>query len=131
MDMDSGKEPACQCRRHMRLGYDPWVRKIPWSRKWQPTPVCLPGKFHGQRSLALGSQSRTRLSMQAGSLTLLTAPVASLFTLSALFAAPRVGQAWAESLEEDLRSHRSCKHVYSLLAGMQLRHSNGHNITIS
>ena len=31
---------------------DPWVRKIPWGRKWQPTPVFLPGKFHGQRSLA-------------------------------------------------------------------------------
>ena len=29
-----------------------WVGKIPWSRKWQPTPVFLPGKFHGQRSLA-------------------------------------------------------------------------------
>ena len=31
---------------------DPWVGKIPWRRKWQPMPVCLPGKFHGQRSLA-------------------------------------------------------------------------------
>ena len=31
---------------------DLWVRKIPWSRKWQPTPVSLPGKFHGQRRLA-------------------------------------------------------------------------------
>ena len=31
-------------------GFDPWIRKIPW-RKWQPTPVFLPGKFHGQRSL--------------------------------------------------------------------------------
>ena len=30
---------------------DPWVRKIPWSRKWQPTPVVLPGKFHEQKSL--------------------------------------------------------------------------------
>ena len=30
---------------------DPWVRKIPWRRKWQPTPVFLPGEFHGQRSL--------------------------------------------------------------------------------
>ena len=30
----------------------PWVRKIPWSRIWQPTPVLLPVKFHGQRSLA-------------------------------------------------------------------------------
>ena len=35
-----GKESACQCRRH---GFDPWVRKIPWGSKWQPTPVFLPG----------------------------------------------------------------------------------------
>ena len=47
----SGKESTCQCRRCWRPGFYPWVRKIPW-RKWQPTPVCLPGKFHGQRSLA-------------------------------------------------------------------------------
>ena len=47
----SGKESACQCRRHKRHGFDPWVRKIPWSRKWQPTPVFLPGKVHGPRSL--------------------------------------------------------------------------------
>ena len=44
----SGKESTCQCRRH-RL--NPWVKKIPWRRKWQPTPVFLLGKFHGQRSL--------------------------------------------------------------------------------
>ena len=43
-----GKESACQCRRR---GFDPWVRKIPWRRKWQPPPVFLPGEFHGQRSL--------------------------------------------------------------------------------
>ena len=48
----SGKESACQCRRHKRHGFNPWVRMIPWRRKWQPTPVLLPGKFHGQRSLA-------------------------------------------------------------------------------
>ena len=45
----------------MRFGCDPWVKKIPWSRKRQPTPVFLPGKFHGQRSLAgysLGSLKR-------------------------------------------------------------------------
>ena len=47
----SGKEPACQCRRHKRCGFNSWVRKIPWRRKWQPTPVCSPGKFHGQKSL--------------------------------------------------------------------------------
>ena len=34
-----------------RKWFNPWVRKLPWSRKWQPTPVLLPGKFHGQRSL--------------------------------------------------------------------------------
>ena len=32
--------------------FDPWVRKVPWSRKWQPAPVSPPGKLHGQRSLA-------------------------------------------------------------------------------
>ena len=35
-----------------RCGFDPWIRKIPWRRNWQHTPVFLPGKFHGQRSLA-------------------------------------------------------------------------------
>ena len=44
----SGKELACQCRRH---GFDPWVRKIPWRIKWQPTPVFLPGESYGRRSL--------------------------------------------------------------------------------
>ena len=34
-----------------RPGFDPWVRKIPWRRIWQPTPVCLPGKSHEPRSL--------------------------------------------------------------------------------
>ena len=48
----SGKDSTCQCRRRRRLKFDPWVRKIPWRRKWQPTPVFLPGEFHGQRSLA-------------------------------------------------------------------------------
>ena len=47
-----GKEPTCQCRRHKRYGFNPWVGKIPWKLAWQPTPVFLPGKFHGQRSLA-------------------------------------------------------------------------------
>ena len=32
--------------------FDPWVGKIPWRRKWQPTPIFLPEEFHGQRSLA-------------------------------------------------------------------------------
>ena len=71
----SGKEPACQCRRHNKtrvrsLGREdplekemathssvlawelPWVGKIPWRGEWLPTPVFLPGEFHGQRNLA-------------------------------------------------------------------------------
>ena len=42
--------PAMQGTQESRL--DPWVGKIPWSRKWQPTPVFLPGESHEQRSLA-------------------------------------------------------------------------------
>jgi len=38
----SGEESACQCR---RCGFAFWAEKIPWRRKWQPTPVFLPGKF--------------------------------------------------------------------------------------
>ena len=49
---DSGKESACQWRTHRRHKFDPWVLKIPWSGKRQPTPIFLPGKFHGQSSLA-------------------------------------------------------------------------------
>ena len=45
----SGKESTCQRR---RCGFDLWVQKIPWRRKWQPTRLFLPGEFHRQRSLA-------------------------------------------------------------------------------
>ena len=44
----SSKESTCQFRRR---GFNPWVRKIPWWRRWQPTPSFLPGKSQGQRSL--------------------------------------------------------------------------------
>ena len=47
----SGKEHACQCRRLKRHGFNPWVRKIPWSRKWQPNSSPLAGESHRQRSL--------------------------------------------------------------------------------
>ena len=57
----SGKEATYQCR---RLGFDPWVRKIHWRKKWCPTPVFLSGKSHKQRSLlgykkSMGWQSWT------------------------------------------------------------------------
>ena len=47
-----GKEATCQCRRHKRHRFSPWVGKIPWRRAQRPTPVFLPGEPHGQRSLA-------------------------------------------------------------------------------
>ena len=45
------KNPHLQCRRHRRHRFNSWVGEIPQRRKWQPTPVFLPGKFHGQRNL--------------------------------------------------------------------------------
>ena len=56
----SGKEPARQCRRPKRQGFNPWVRKISWRRAWQPTPVFLPresprAEEHG-RLQSMGSQ---------------------------------------------------------------------------
>ena len=45
----SGKEPTCQCRRH---GFNPWVEMMPLRKKWQLTAGVLPGKSHGQKSLA-------------------------------------------------------------------------------
>ena len=47
-----GKESACQCRRCKRCEFNPWVRRFPWRRRWQPTPVFLSGESNGQRSLA-------------------------------------------------------------------------------
>ena len=47
----SGEESACPCRGSRRCGFNPQVRKIPQRKKWQPTPVYLPEKSHGERSL--------------------------------------------------------------------------------
>ena len=47
----TGKESTCQCRRCRIHGFYPWIRKISWRRKWQPPPVLLPGKPHGQKIL--------------------------------------------------------------------------------
>ena len=60
-----------QCR---RPGFNPWIRKSPWRRKWEPTPVFLPGEYHGQEKpgglQSMGSQSRTRLSHSCPGITL-------------------------------------------------------------
>ena len=55
----SGKESACQCK---RCGFDPWVGKIPWRRKWKSTAVFLTGKSHGQRRV---TKSPTQVSTPA------------------------------------------------------------------
>ena len=61
-----GKESACQCRRHKTQEFAPWVKKIPWRRKWQPTPVFLPGKSRGggawRATICVAAKSWTRLS---------------------------------------------------------------------
>ena len=41
----SGKESACH---EGDWGFNPWVGKIPWRRKWQPTPIFFPGEFYGE-----------------------------------------------------------------------------------
>ena len=56
----SGEESACQCKILGRCRFSPWVRKIPWRRKWQATPVFLPGESHEQRSLVDYSQRVTK-----------------------------------------------------------------------
>ena len=53
----SFKELTCQYRRHKKLGFDSWVRKIHRRRTWQPTPAFLPGESQGQRMLG-GLQSK-------------------------------------------------------------------------
>ena len=68
----NGREPASQCRRRRRPGFNPWVRKIPWSRKRQPTPVFLPRKSHDRRAWQATvhrvAKSQTCLSMSTWSL---------------------------------------------------------------
>ena len=44
--------PVCQCGRCRRNRFNLWVKKIPWRKAWQPTPVIFPRESHGQRSLA-------------------------------------------------------------------------------
>jgi len=55
----SGSDGKASCLQCGRPGFNPWIRKIPWRRKWQPTPALLPGKSHGQRSV-VGYSSRGR-----------------------------------------------------------------------
>ena len=60
----SGEESTCQCRRHKRCRFDPYVGKIPWRREWQPTPVFLPEKSHGWAAVHGVTKSWSQLSGQ-------------------------------------------------------------------
>jgi len=50
-DFPGGSDGKASCLKYRRFGFSPWVGKISWRRKWQPTPVFLPGKSHGRRNL--------------------------------------------------------------------------------
>ena len=85
----SGKESACQWRRRW---FDSWVGKIPWRRKWHPTPVFLPGKPHGQRSLMGyspwgGKESETTEWLKNNNTAALQCPV-SPWRVSQLYVCP-------------------------------------------
>ena len=56
----SSKESACQCKRWQIPGFNPWVWKMPWRKKWQLTQVFLPEKSHGQRNYSPWSHKRVR-----------------------------------------------------------------------
>ena len=65
----SGKNSTCQCRRCKSHSFYPWVGKVPWRRKWQPTPTFLPGESHWQRSVVDYSPQGCRESDTTGWLT--------------------------------------------------------------
>ena len=77
----SGEESTCQCRRCRRQGFDPWVGKIPWRRKWLSTPVFLPRESHGQRSMVGYSPWGRKESHTTKQLTLFSFIESTMITL--------------------------------------------------
>ena len=71
----STPSPLPFCR---RPGADPWVGKIPWRRRWQPTAVLLPGESHGQKGLAGYSHGVTKIQTRLSDFT----PLSPLVTIS-------------------------------------------------
>ena len=92
------KESARQRRRHKRCRFDPWIQKIPWRRKWQPTPIFLPGEPQGQRRLWTAvygvTQSRTQLNTQLHLLTIRREDCPWPPVSQPLFSLPCRGASW-------------------------------------
>ena len=113
----SGKESACQRRRCKRCRLNPRVEKIPWRRKWQPTPVLLPGEFHGQRSLVDYSPWGHNESDRTEQLTLSVPPSSTETTIRKWAALiPAVHMSWicpGLSLELNMLGHKS--HLFYFL----------------
>ena len=109
-------------RRHRRCRFNPWVTKIPWSRKWQPIPVFLPGESHGKRNLAgyspKGTVSRTWLKQisthahalywRSSGIYVLTSLVAQMVkSLAAVQATWVQSLGQEDSLEKEMATHSS------------------------
>ena len=88
-----------QCR---RPGFHPWVGKIPWRRKWQPTPVFLPRESHGQRSL-VGCSPRGHKDVDVRGF-----PAGSVVkTLPAMQEMPVPSPGQEDPLEKEMATHSS------------------------
>ena len=122
----NGKSICLQCGRPW---FDPWIGKIPWRRKWQPTPVLLPGKSHGQRSLVdysswgcKASDMTERLHFLSLSLKEGTRPaplltVAKIWQLMAALG-PLVFPPWLSlrcGLQKSGNSEKGCQKMYLFL----------------
>ena len=116
----SGEESTCKCRRCKRCRFDCWVRKIPWRRQWQPTPVFLPEKFHGQRSLVgyspWGHKVRPHSAHRQHPLYGYTTFYASLHYLVNSWVVCRFWLLWIMKLWTFERESL-CKHIFLLLLG--------------
>ena len=94
------KNPPANAGKVRNMGSDPWVRKIPQRKKWQPTPAFLPGEFHGQNSLADYSPWGRKESYMIERLTCTLSDFC--MTLAS------VPHSFASQLCSDLRSYIAC-----------------------
>ena len=100
------KESTCQCRSLRRHGLDPWVRKIPWRREWQSTPIFLPGKSHDRGGWwatvygvaeELDTTEQVMDGMEDGQLSLTCAGPSWLFSCLDLHLGPSSLTSWAHT----------------------------------